>query len=239
MSLPDINALLDASASFDLLLTLLTYQLGLWLYTRSGGHPLLLPVWVGLVLVILALSLLGRSYSAYAANSALLMSLLGPVIVALAVPLYEHSRPMRQQSLRIVAICGATSVVTAGAVWLLVAQLAGGDPTLAGSLLPKAATTAIAIEIAASLGGIPALAAITVMLTGIVGGILGPGLLRRVGVTDDAAVGLALGVSAHAVGTARAFEISPRCGAWAALGMSLTGVLLALTLPLLGPLTAH
>lgn len=238
MNLTDINALLDASASFDLLLTLLTYQFGLWLYARSGGHPLLLPVWVGLVLVILVLSLLGRSHSAYAANSALLMSLLGPVIVALAVPLYEHSRPMRQQALRVLALCGVTAVVTAGAVWLLVAKLAGSDPTLAGSLLPKAATTAIAIEIAASLGGIPALAAITVMLTGIVGGVLGPSLLRRVGVTDDAAVGLALGVSAHAVGTARAFEISPRCGAWAALGMSLTGVLLALTLPLLGPLVA-
>ncbi len=222
-----------AGSGFDLLLTLLAYQAGLWAYHRSGGHPLLLPVWVGLVLVVAANLLLGRSYADYAAGTAALQALLGPVIVALAVPLYLHGAPMRARAARILGLCLLTGVVTAGCVAALVATLAPAEPLLLGSLLPKAATTPIALELSASLGGLPALAAITVMLTGVVGAMAGPGLLARIGVTDEAAVGFALGVSAHAVGTARAFEISPRCGAWSALGMGLTGTLLALLLPLL------
>jgi putative effector of murein hydrolase len=70
------------------------------------------------------------------------------------------------------------------------------------------------------------------MLTGIFGAMIGPSLISRMGIRDDAVIGFALGLSAHAVGTARAFEISPRCGAFAALGMSLMGLLLAIVLPL-------
>ena len=223
---------LDQSRSFDLLLTLLAYQLGLWAYRRSGGNPLLLPVWVGLVLVVACNLLLGRDYATYAQGTAAISALLGPVIVALAIPLYQHGGPMRRQALRVASICLATALVVGTAVWGTVALLAPGNAVILHSLLPKAATTPIALEISSALGGIPAIAALTVMLTGIAGAMLAPPLLRGMGVRDEAAIGFALGLSAHAVGTARAFEISSRCGAWSALGMGLMGLTLAVGLPL-------
>jgi len=231
-----LQELISESRSFDLLLTLLAYQAGLWAYQRSNSHPLMLPIWVGLVLVVGSNMLIGRDYADYAAGTVALKALLGPVIVALAVPLYMHFAPMREQAVRILLICFGTALVTGGLVATAVALLADGDPLMLGSLLPKAATTPIAMETAQQLGGIPAIAAVTVMLTGVVGGMFGPWLFQRLGVTNHAAMGLALGLSAHAVGTARAFEISQRCGAWSALGMGLMGVLLAVCLPLLGRL---
>ncbi len=228
-----LQDILSESRSFDLLLTLLAYQAGLWAYQRSNSHPLMLPIWVGLVLVVGINMLIGREYVDYAAGTVALKALLGPVIVALAVPLYMHFAPMRQQAARILVICFGTASVTGGLVALAVATLGQGNPVLLGSLLPKAATTPIAIETATQLGGIPAIAAVTVMLTGVVGGMTGPWIFARLGIRNHAAMGLALGLSAHAVGTARAFEISQRCGAWSALGMGLMGLTLAVGLPLL------
>lgn len=228
-----LQDILSESRSFDLLLTLLAYQTGLWAYQRCNSHPLMLPIWVGLVLVVGINMLIGRDYADYARGTAAFQALLGPVIVALAVPLYMHFAPMRQQAGRILLICFGTAIFTGGMVALAVATLATGDTEMLGSLLPKAATTPIAMETAKQLGGIPAIAAVTVMLTGVVGGMTGPWLFARLGVRNPAVIGLALGLCAHAVGTARAFEISQRCGAWSALGMGLMGLTLALSLPLL------
>ena len=222
---------LSASPVLDLFVTLAAYQLGLAAYQRCGRHPLLMPVFVGLVLVVLWNLAAGRSYADYADGSAALAVLLGPVTVALAVPLYERIQSIRALAVPLLLTWLVTAVVVVAAAWGL-ALLAGAAPEMQMSLVPKAATTPIAILIAEAIGGIPAIAAVVVLLTGIVGAMLGPALLRRLGVTDEAAVGFALGLSAHAVGTARALEISPRCAAFAALGMSLMGLGLALVLPL-------
>ena len=222
----------QASPVFDLLLTLLAYQLGLKLYDRSQHHPLLLPVFVGLVLVIAANLLLQRSFAQYRQGAEALYVLLGPVTVALAVPLYQRLGQIRSMALPLLLTWLLTALVVVSSAWAIM-WLLDTDPAAQMSLVQKSATTPIAILIADSIGGIAGLAAITVMLTGIVGAMLGPALIRRLGIRDEATLGFALGLSAHAVGTARALDISPRCGAFAALGMSLMGVLLALVLPLL------
>lgn len=221
-----------ASPVLDLLITLLAYQIGLVLYDRSGRNPLLLPVFVGLLLVIGANLLLDRSFTDYRAGAEALYVLLGPVTVALAVPLYQRISHIRAMAGPLLVTWLLTGVLVAASAWALMAGLGAGE-TAQMSLVQKAATTPIAILIADAIGGIPALAAISVMLTGIVGAMLGPTLIRRLGIQDEAVLGFALGLSAHAVGTARAFEISPRCGAFSALGMSLMGLLLAVTLPLI------
>lgn len=219
-----------SSPVFDLLLTLLAYQLGLKLYDRSQQHPLLLPVFIGLVLVIAANLLLGRSFMAYREGAQALYVLLGPVTVALAVPLYQRLGHIRAMALPLLITWLLTGAAVAAAAYAVMLG-AEASPAAQMSLVQKAATTPIAILIADSIGGIAALSAISVMLTGIFGAMIGPGLLRRCGVRNDAIIGFALGLSAHAVGTARAFEISQRCGAFAALGMSLMGLLLAVSLP--------
>ncbi|MGJ8668125.1 MAG: LrgB family protein [Oceanococcus sp.] len=231
----DLNAAmtaLQASPIFDLLLTLLAYQIGLKLYDRSRHHPLLLPVFVGLILVIGVNLLLERSFSEYRHGAAALYVLLGPVTVALAVPLYQRLGQIRSMAVPLLLTWLITAAVVVSSAWGIM-QVLHADPSAQMSLVQKAATTPIAILIADSIGGIAALAAISVMLTGIVGAMIGPALIHRMGIKDEAVLGFALGLSAHAVGTARALDISPRCGAFSALGMSLMGMLLALSLPLI------
>jgi putative effector of murein hydrolase len=99
-------------------------------------------------------------------------------------------------------------------------------------MAPKSVTSPIAMLVASQIGGIAALAAVFVMITGVVGAMLGPALLRLCGVRHHAAIGMALGMTAHAVGTARAMQESEECGAFAALAMSLMGMLTAVLLPL-------
>mgnify|MGYP000620845049 CR=1 FL=1 len=117
------------------------------------------------------------------------------------------------------------------------ALLGASAPTLA-SLAPKSVTTPIAMGIAERLGGLASLTAVFVILTGIFGAIFADGLLRRLGVKDEASIGFALGLASHGIGTARAFQLSEQTGAFAALAMGLNGLLTALTLPWLLPLLA-
>ena len=220
------------SPVLDIAITVACYQFGLWCYLRSGRKPWLLPVFLGFALTAIFIFLLQRPVAEYLRGTELMTVLLGPVTVALAVPLYENLYLMARLwwPLLLMLVLTALSV---GFSTLWLAGALGASPELAMSLAPKAATTPIAILIADAIGGFQGLAAVVVMLTGILGAMVGPDLLRRMGVQDDAALGFSLGLTAHAVGTARGFEISKRCGAFAALGMSLMGLGLAVALPLI------
>ena len=225
-------AALTGSPVLDIAITVGCYLFGLWCYLRSGRKPFLLPVFIGFVLTAIVIFLLQRPVADYLQGTQPMMVLLGPVTVALAVPLYENLYLMARLWWPLLLMLVLTAVsVCASTLWL--ADSFGATEALTMSLAPKAATTPIAILIADAIGGYQGLAAVAVMLTGILGAMCGPSLLRRLGVNDDAALGFALGLSAHAVGTARGFEISKRCGAFAALGMSLMGLTLAVALPLI------
>jgi predicted murein hydrolase (TIGR00659 family) len=215
---------------FGFALTLGAYQLALALYEKTRW-VLLQPVLLSILLVIGCLLLLGIEFETYRASSELLTLLLGPATVALAVPLYLNLRRIRQLLVPVLLTlaCGAVlaTALGVGLGWLL-----GLDGELLRSLAAKSATTPIAMLVTEQIGGIAALAAVFVMVTGVLGGICGPELLRLIGVRHPAAVGMALGINAHAVGTSRAIVEGEECGAFAALGMSLTGAAIALFLPL-------
>ncbi len=211
-------------------LTLGAYQLALALYQRSGWI-FLQPVLVAMSLVIAVLTLSGLSFAEYRAGAELLLLLLGPATVALAVPLFVNLRRIRQLFWPIMlTLLLAGPLATALGVGL--AWLFGAEPIMLMSMAPKSATTPIAMLVASQIGGIAALAAVFVLLTGVLGAVLGPGLLRICGVHHPAARGMALGMTAHAVGTAQALQEGEECGAFAALAMSLMGVATAVLLPL-------
>jgi putative effector of murein hydrolase len=93
-------------------------------------------------------------------------------------------------------------------------------------------TTGIALGIAEKIGGVPALTAVLVIMTGIVGAVLGPVATRLVGIQDLRAIGLAMGIASHGIGTARALQMGEVAGAFSGLGMGLNGVLTAVLVPL-------
>ncbi len=216
---------------FALALTLAAYQIAILVYQRSGWL-VLQPVMVSMVLVVGALLLCGVDYSTYRIGAEPIAWLLGPATVALAVPLQHNIKRIRQLFWPIIITVlagGALSVVLTLAIgWLL-----GADWAVLMSLAPKSVTMPIAMPVAEQIGGIASLAAVMVMLTGVIGTALGPLLLRWSKVDHPAARGLSYGMNAHAIGTAHALQEGEECGAFAALAMSLLGIATALLMPLL------
>lgn len=219
---------------FALLLTLASYRLAWWLYDRSGRHPLAHPFLLAMIPVIVVVVLLNISYRDYLAGTAVLQFFLGPATVALAWPLYRQLRTLQRiwQQVLLFVFIGAP---LAAGLTIALAAACGAPLDVIGSLAPKSITTPIALEVSQMIGGYPALAAGAVAITGIVGVIAAPLVFRLLRVTDDRVRGLALGLVAHAIGTARAFEYSERAGAYSSLALGLTGLLTAIALPWLWP----
>ena len=174
------------------------------------------------------LKLAGISYDTYLRGAGFIHFLLGPAVVLLAVPLFRQTALIRASgrllgaALAIGLPAGVASAV--GIAWLL------AHPETLLSLAPKSVTTGIAIGISEKIGGVPALTAVLVIMTGIVGAVLGPSSpgLSELG---PRAVGLAMGIASHGIGTARALQISEVAGAFSGLGMGLNGVLTAVLSP--------
>ncbi|MGA4632918.1 LrgB family protein [Pseudomonas solani] len=216
---------------FHLALTLGAYQLALLLFEKTRS-VLAQPVLVGTLLVVAALLACGIDYATYRSASSMLWLLLGPATVALAVPLYLNLPRIRQLFWPVLIALAVGGTVTL-ALTLLLAHLLGAGHAMLMTLAPKSVTSPIAILVAEQLGGSASLAAVFVMITGVLGAALGPALLRMARVTHPAARGLALGLTAHAVGTAQALQENSETGAFAALAMSLAGVATAVLLPVM------
>ncbi|MFK7159609.1 LrgB family protein [Marinospirillum sp. MEB164] len=224
-------SLLTQHPLFGLLITLLGYQLALEL-RRLWPSVLLQPVLVGVGVVLLILYAVQMDFATYSASVDLLWLFLGPATVALAVPLYSQLARIRQYfwPLLIALLVGGLTTVS---LVLALAWMLGADQALLAALAPKSVTSPIAMLLAQDLGGAPALAAVFVMLTGVLGAILAPLLLKWAGIDLPAARGLSLGLNAHAVGIATALQEGEETAAFAALAMSLTGALTAIFLPLI------
>jgi len=215
---------------FGVAITLAVFQLAYAAYEKTRW-VFLQPVLVSMTLIVGILLLCGIDYDEYRISAQWLTLLLGPATVALAVPLYLNLRRIRELFGPIV-ITLLVAGVFATALGMALAWAFGADDMILMTLAPKSVTSPIAMLVAEQIGGVVALAAVFVMITGVLGAIFGPELLRRFGVQHPAARGIALGLTAHAVGTAQALQESDECGAFAALAMSLMGVMTAVLLPL-------
>lgn len=224
-------AWLTASALPWLVLTLGCYLAAMALYRRSGCHPLLIPVFTGVAAIVGVLLLTDTPYATYRSGVSLLTLLIGPATVALAIPLYTQRARIRALWLPLtVALlvgCSVALLSALGLGWLL-----GASEATLMALAPKSATIPIALPMAERFGGTASLTAVAVAITGIAGTMLAPLLMRLLRSTDPAEQGFALGLTAHAIGTARGLQIHPTMGAFAALAMGLNGVATALLMPL-------
>ncbi len=212
--------------------TLAAYLVGDACFRASGGRPYVNPVLIAVALIAAALWRTGTPYRTYFEGAQFVHFMLGPATVALAAPLVANLRDMRRAALPIVAGLLAGSVAAMASAVGVAAALGAGPATLL-SLVPKSATTPIAMGVAERIGGLPTLTAVLVILTGIVGAVIATPLLNALGIRDRRARGLATGVAAHGIGTARAFQVDERTGAYASLGMGLNGLATAALAPVI------
>ena len=196
----------------------------------AGYRPVLNPVAVSVALVVLLLSATGTSYETYAQATRPLQFLLGPATVALAVPLYANMVRVRRAIVPALAAIAAGSATAVASAVLIAASL-GAAPETTASLVPKSVTMPVAMAIAGAIGGLPSLAAALVMLTGIVGVAVAPAVFGLLGVRDERARGVALGVAAHAIGLTQAFQSGQVTGTFAGAAMGLTALLTAVAVP--------
>lgn len=228
----DIWVYLSTTPLLGLTVTLVAYQGGMWVYQRAGLNPLFNPVLIAVIALVVLLMVTGTEYQTYFDGAKFVHFMLGPATVALAVPLYQQFQKVRKSFPIILASIFAgsvTAVLTAvGIAWAL-----GASEATLVSLAPKSVTAPIAMGIAQAAGGPASLTAVLVILTGILGAVLGPWVLNALRIKDWRARGLAMGTASHGIGTARAFQVSAVAGAFSSLAMGLNGLATAVLLPLL------
>ncbi len=219
---------------FGVLLTLSVWAASMRL-RQASKTALLNPVALSVVTIIIVLSFSGVSYDEFNAGGQLITFLLGPAVVAMAVPLYRRRDTLRRYAGPLLGGVVVGSVAGIASAVLTARVLGASEETLL-SVAPKSVTTPIAMEITQGLGGIPSLSAALVIITGMLGAMVGPEFLRWIGVNSTLAQGLALGTAAHGIGTARAFEEGELMGSMSSLGMILNGLATAVLMPIVLPL---
>lgn len=225
---------LSATPLFGLTATLVVYVAAHAAYARLGQPPWANPVlWSVLVLAALLVAT-GTPYPTYFSGAQFIHFLLGPAVVALAWPLWQRRAELRAQPWALLAAAlaggGAAALCAVGLGWAL-----GLPPALQASLAPKGTTAPVAMGVAEALGGVPALAAVFAVLTGLVGAVCGKYLFDLLGIARVEWRGFALGTAAHGVGAARAWQVHPAAGAYAALGLGLQVLIAALLMPFVLP----
>lgn len=212
--------------------TLTIYWLAERVFMHSGRHPLANPVLLSALILGALLKFSGTRYQTYFQGAQFVHFMLGPATVALAVPLVGELPELRRRALPVVIalLAGSlTAIISAvGIAWVL-----GASATIQASLAPKSVTTPIAMGISKAIGGLPALTAVLVILTGIIVAMIAQPWFNALRIRDDAARGFASGLAGHGIGTARAFQASRRAGTYAGLALALNGVLTAILVPYL------
>jgi predicted murein hydrolase (TIGR00659 family) len=218
-----------SSEVFLLMLCLGSFLLGVLIYKKTN-ISLLQPLLITMVIIIPFLKITGIEYKTFYENTRILNFMLGPSVVALGYVLYEQVGHLKGNVVSILTAVLVGGIVGIGTV-VIVAELLGANHSLVASLAPKSVTTPIAMNLSEKHGGISSLTAIFVVICGVFGGLVGPIILRKIGVKSKIAKGLAMGSSAHALGTARAMEMGALEGAISGLAIGLMGIMTALLIP--------
>lgn len=215
------NLILNSAAS-GVFISLAAYGIGT-LVKRKWNSPLANPLLIAIILVILFLKLSGVEYETYNASAKYLTYLLAPATVSLAIPMYERMQLLKENYAAI--LTGILSGVLASLVCVLamalVFHLSQAEYV---TLLPKSVTTAIGMDIAKELGGHSEIAAAVIIITGVLGNMAAEPICRIFTIRHPVAKGIALGTSAHAIGTAKAMEMGETEGAMSSLAIVVAGV---------------
>lgn len=193
------------------------------------------PILITIVLLISLLYQLKLPYTEYQGSTFILTWLLEPAIVALALPLYKEFIAVKN-NIKPIAIASLIALLCSMTCSVLIATALNLSFEIQASLATIAVTTPIAISVSKSIEGIPALAAVIVILVGVFGAVFAEPFLRLIRVNNHQAQGFAMGAACHAIGTARALELHPSMGGFASIAMALCAINTAILVPVLYPL---
>ena len=222
---------LESISLFPVLLTLGTYQFGLWCQ-RKTRHALCNPLLIATILSIAVLAATGFDPKVYQTGTAGISWLLTPATVCLAVPLYEQLKVLKKH-LPAILVGVVSGVVTSLLSILLLCKLFRLEDVVTISLLPKSITTAIALALTEQSGGISALTTFAIVVTGILGNLSGCALCKLLRITNPVAQGVGFGTASHVIGTSRAMEVDPLTGAVSSLSLAVAGILTAILFPVM------
>ena len=208
---------------FGLALTFACWALGLKIQKKTG-LLLLNPVLVAAVLIVVVLTVFGISFKQYNVGGSLVSLMLGPATAVLALNIYQQREILHKNFLSVVIGCTVGCLVSIGAA-ILLCRLFGTNQVFSISMLPNSVTTAMALGISESGGGIPGITAAAVVFTGIEGAVIVPWLAKLFRITHPVAEGVAIGACSHAIGTSKALEIGKVQGAMSSISLCVCGIL--------------
>ena len=223
---------LSSTPLFGLTATLVTYAIAQAVYDRFGRAPWANPVLWSVVCIGTVLVVTRTPYPTYFAGAQFVHVLLGPAVVALAWPLWQRRAEVRRRgvALTLAALVGG---LAAGGSAVALGWSLGMPADILRSLAPKSVTAPVAMGIAERIGGVPALAAVFAVITGMVGALSAKYLFNGLKIDSWAVRGFALGTASHGIGAARALQVHADAGAYAGIALGLQVVLASLLAPLL------
>ena len=222
------------SLYFGVVISLLTYWFGMWLKKRLGW-AVLNPILTSVAMVIVFLKALKVDYGVYNEGAKYISYLLTPATVCLAIPLYKQLELLKKNWMAVAAAILAGVAASAASIFAL-CLLFRMEHVYYVTLLPKSITAAIGMGVSEEAGGIVTITVVCIIVTGILGNIMGETVFKLLRLKNPIAKGLALGTSAHAVGTAKALELGEIEGAMSSLSVAVAGLLTVLAVPLVSGL---
>jgi len=223
---------LSTAPLFGLTATLVVYVVAAAVYDRVERAPWANPVLWSVIVLGAMLLATATPYPTYFAGAQFVHVLLGPAVVALAWPLWQRRRELRRRSVALLA-AALVGGIAAGGSAVLLASLFDLPAEVVRSLASKSVTAPVAMGIAERIGGVPALAAVFAVLTGLVGALSAKYLFNGLGIASWAVRGFALGTASHGIGAARALQVHEDAGAYAGIALGLQVLLASLMIPLL------
>ena len=215
--------LFQDSVFFGVLISLAAYAIGMLLKVKTGWS-LMNPLLISIILVIVTLLLTGVDYKTYSAGANCISYLLTPATICLAVPLYQQVELLKK-NYRAVLIGILAGVLASLCSVLILALLFHFDHAAYVTFLPKSITTAIGIGVSEELGGHVSVTVVVIIVTGVLGNIFAEKFLKLLCIKEPIAKGIAIGCSAHALGTAKAMEMGTIEGAMSSLSIVVCGVM--------------
>ena len=222
---------LITSPVFGVIISLIAYEIGIYI-KKKGRLSVFNPLLIAVIILIVFLQKFHIKYEDYNNGGQIISFFLFPATVALALPMYKKFALFKENAIPILTGIFSGAIVGFLCVVIL-SRLFGLTDVLIESLIPKSITTPIGIVLSKQLGGLPSITVVAIIMTGIIGSIVGPFLYKIFKINDKVALGIAMGASSHALGTARAMEIGEIEGAMSGLTMAISGVMTVLLCPIL------